>query len=194
MLYLFFKINFTYKGFLINLVSITLRASAKNTLTVETLSRAASLTVGNPWPWVESKLLVTWSCLTLCDPMDCSSPGPSVHGILQTRILEWVAIPFSRRSSQPRDCTGVSCITAGKFFTFWATREVPNLCLTSLSLEASQVLLLWMQTAKHSSVSETCAFCHPKKITFLYHFTFVTDVPPSHPYILWNHGQYESHS
>ena len=43
------------------------------------------------------------SCLTLCDPMDCSIPGSSVHKILQARILEWVAIPFSRRSSQPRD-------------------------------------------------------------------------------------------
>ena len=42
------------------------------------------------------------SCLTLCDPMDCSSPGSSVNGILQARILEWVAIPFSRGSSQPR--------------------------------------------------------------------------------------------
>jgi len=43
------------------------------------------------------------SCLTLCDPMDYSPPGSSVHGILQARILEWVAMPFSRRSSQPRD-------------------------------------------------------------------------------------------
>ena len=44
------------------------------------------------------KVLVTQSCLTLCDPMDCSLPGSSVHGILQARILEWVAIPFSRGS------------------------------------------------------------------------------------------------
>ena len=43
-------------------------------------------------------VLVTQSCLTLCDPMDCSSPGSSIHGILQARILEWVAIPFSRGS------------------------------------------------------------------------------------------------
>ena len=43
------------------------------------------------------------SCLTLCDPVDCSPPGSSVHGILQTRILEWVAISFSRGSSRPRD-------------------------------------------------------------------------------------------
>ena len=47
--------------------------------------------------------LVTQSCLTLCDPMDCSPPGSSVRGILQTRILEWVTMPSSRGSSQPRD-------------------------------------------------------------------------------------------
>ena len=51
----------------------------------------------------EVKVLVTQSCPTLCDPMDCSLPGSSVPGILQARILEWVAIPFSRGSSQPRD-------------------------------------------------------------------------------------------
>ena len=61
-------------------------------------------------------VLVTQSCLTLCNPMDCSPPGSSVHGILQERILEWVAIPFSRGSSWPRDQTWVSCI-AGRFFT-----------------------------------------------------------------------------
>ena len=48
-------------------------------------------------------VLVTQSCLTLCDLMDCSPPGSSVLGILQARILEWIAIPFSRGSSQPRD-------------------------------------------------------------------------------------------
>ena len=46
---------------------------------------------------------VTQSCLTLCDPMVCSLPGSSVHGIFQARVLEWGAIAFSRRSSQPRD-------------------------------------------------------------------------------------------
>ena len=50
-------------------------------------------------------VLVTQSCLTLCDPMDYSPPGSSVHGILQERIPEWVVIPFSRGSSQPRDRT-----------------------------------------------------------------------------------------
>ena len=54
-------------------------------------------------------------------PINCSWPGSSVRGILQARILKWIAIPFSRGSSQPRDWTQVSCI-AGRFFTIWATR------------------------------------------------------------------------
>ena len=61
------------------------------------------------------------SCPTLCDPVDCSPPGSSVHGILQARILEWVAISFSRGSSQPRDQTQVSHV-AGRRFILWATR------------------------------------------------------------------------
>ena len=65
---------------------------------------------------------VTQSCLTLCDPMNYSLPGPTVHEILHSRIIEWVAIPFSRGSSQPRDWTWVSCF-AGRFFTVWVTRE-----------------------------------------------------------------------
>ena len=55
--------------------------------------------------------------------MDNSLPGSSIHGILQVRILEWVAIPFSRGSSWPRDWTRVSYI-AGRFFTIWAPKEV----------------------------------------------------------------------
>ena len=65
---------------------------------------------------------VAQSCPTLCDPMDCSPPGSSTHGIFQARVLEWVAIAFSRGSSQPRDQTQLSCIT-GRRFTIWATRE-----------------------------------------------------------------------
>ena len=64
---------------------------------------------------------VAQSCPTLCDPVDCSLPGSSVHGILQTRILEWVAISFSRGSSRPRDQTRVSRI-GGRRFNLWATR------------------------------------------------------------------------
>ena len=66
------------------------------------------------------------SCLTLCDSMDCSPPGSSVHGILQARILEWVAMPSSRGSSLPRDRTLslMSPERAGRFFTVSATWEV----------------------------------------------------------------------
>ena len=69
---------------------------------------------------------VTQSCPTLCDPMDCSPPGSLVHGIFQAWILEWVAIPFSRGSSQPRDRTQVSHIVS-RCFTIWATREAPKI-------------------------------------------------------------------
>ena len=70
---------------------------------------------------------VKWSevaqlCLTLCDPMDFSLPGSSIHGIFQARILEWVAISFSRGTSPPRDQTWVFHIV-GRCFTVWATRE-----------------------------------------------------------------------
>ena len=62
--------------------------------------------------------------VTLCDPMECSPPDSSVYRILQARLLEWVAIPFSEGSSWPRDQTQVSCI-AGMLFAIWATREAP---------------------------------------------------------------------
>ena len=65
---------------------------------------------------------VAQSCPTLCDPMDCSPPGSSVHGIHQARILEWIAISFSRGSSQPRDRTQVSHIV-GRCFNLWASRK-----------------------------------------------------------------------
>ena len=83
-------------------------------------------------------VLVAQSCPTLCDPMDCSPPpGSSVHGILQARILGWVAIPFSRGSSQPRDWTWVSCI-AGRFFTIWATREAQSQSILLFNLALPQ--------------------------------------------------------
>ena len=63
------------------------------------------------------------SCPTLCDPMDCSLPGSSVHGIFQAIVLEWIAISFSKGSCQPRDGTWVSRIVDRRF-TIWTTREV----------------------------------------------------------------------
>ena len=74
------------------------------------------------WERVESESEVAQLCLTLCDPVDCSLSGFSVHGILQARILEWVAISFSRGSSRPRDRAPVSCI-GGRCFNLWATRK-----------------------------------------------------------------------
>ena len=63
----------------------------------------------------ESEREVTQSCPTLCDPMDCSLPGSSIHGIFQSSVLEWVAISFSRVSNRPRDGTQVSRIARRRF-------------------------------------------------------------------------------
>jgi len=79
---------------------------------------------------------VTQSCLTLCDPMDST-----VCGILQARILEWVAIPFFRGSSQPRDRTQVSHI-AGGFFTNWVIREAPRVTKKGLNIWVPRI---WKQ-------------------------------------------------
>ena len=68
----------------------------------------------------ESESGVAQLCPTLCDPMDCSLPGSSAHGIFQAIVLEWIAISFSRGSSRPRDQTQVSHIVDRRF-TIWAT-------------------------------------------------------------------------
>ena len=97
-------------------------------LTIAYFSSVQSLShvwlFATPWAaeWVSE---IAQSCQTLCDPMDCSLPGSSLHGILQARVLEWVAFSFSRGSSQPRDRTQVSCIP-GRHFNLWATREAPE--------------------------------------------------------------------
>ena len=70
------------------------------------------------------KVLVAQLGLTICDSTDCRPPDSSVHGILQARILEWAAIPFSNRSSQSRNQTWVSYV-AGRFFIIWTTKEAP---------------------------------------------------------------------
>ena len=77
------------------------------------------------------ELEVVQSCPTLCNPMDCSLPGSSVHGIFQAIVLEWIAISFSKGSSQPRGRTWVSHIVDRRF-TIWATREVPTWLLEKL--------------------------------------------------------------
>ena len=75
--------------------------------------------------YMKCQVLATQSWPTLCNPVDCSPPGSSVFGILQARIPEWVAIPFSRGCSQPRNRTQVSRIS-GRLFTIWATHVYSN--------------------------------------------------------------------
>ena len=89
--------------------------------------------------------MLTPSCLTLCDPLDGSPPGSPVHGILQARILEWVAMPSSRGSSSPRDGTHISCISSiGRqilcYCDTWEAQRSPwSRCLSlSLSWQSSE--------------------------------------------------------
>ena len=82
-------------------------------------------------PAIKDESEVTQSCLTLCDPMGCSLPGSSVYGIFQERVLEWVAISFSRGSSKPRDWTRISR-TTDRHFTVLATREAHSGYLSSI--------------------------------------------------------------
>ena len=92
------------------------------------------------FPWKQNFsmcVLVPESWPTLCDPMDCSPPGSSVYGILQARILEWVAISFSRESFWPRDWTPVSCIT-GRFITVWAIGKSINFSIGRYKKKCSQ--------------------------------------------------------
>ena len=90
--------------------------------------------------------LVTQLCLALCNLMDCNLPGSSVSGILQARILQWVATSFSGGSSWPRDWTPVS-YNAGRFFTVWATRKaqpLPDLVIiNSAVMDMLGLTLLW---------------------------------------------------
>ena len=74
----------------------------------------------------EVEVLIAQSCLTLCNTMDCNPPGSSLHGTLQARILDWVAILFSRGTSWLRDQIQVSCIS-GRFFKFHITEECQRL-------------------------------------------------------------------
>ena len=99
------------------------------------------------WFFMGSNVLVVQS-LWIYDPMDCSLPGFSVYGTFKAKILEWVAIPFSSESSQPRDQTQVSWIV-GRFFTIWATREAPcfhdNLLHNSIQLHNSIHKIYWLE-------------------------------------------------
>ena len=118
--------------------------------------------------YMRVKLLVAQLCPTLCDPVDCSPPGSSVHGILQTRILEWVAIPFSKGYSQPRDWTQVFRIVGGLFLPSEPLGKPPiaivlnKICFyhfnywSALVFNTSHILLYpltskWAQILKYAS-------------------------------------------
>ena len=115
-------------------VAISFSNAWKWKVKVKSLSRARLL--ATPWtgayhllrpgdfPGKSTGVLVPQSCPILWDTMDYSLPGSSLHGIFQARILEWVAIPFSRGFFWPRNWTWLSLI-AGRFFTLWATMEAP---------------------------------------------------------------------
>ena len=91
---------------------LTHSVQVKLRLNFLTISCSTLCWCAQPWP-------------PLCNPMDCSPPGSSIHGIFQARILEWGAISFSRGSSWPRDWTWVSCVscTTGRFFTTVSPRK-----------------------------------------------------------------------
>ena len=126
------------------------------------------------WMGTGTMCLVAQLCPTLCDPMDCSPPGSSVHGILQARILEWVAISFSRGSSSPRDQTQVSCVSCieGGFFTTeplgkeqsikQEKKKSPN--LTKLTLLSGCVLVYscenfsWVHCQKRNCCGSQCMY------------------------------------
>ena len=79
-------------------------------------------------------------CLTLCNPTDCNLPGSSVHGIFQARILEWVAISFSRGSAQPRDRTCVSCVSYNGRWTLYQCTTWKDPIRTDLGFFKSRLL------------------------------------------------------
>ena len=102
------------------------------------------------WKWSE----VAQLSVTLCDPMDCSPPGSSIHGIFQARVLEWGAIAFSRGSSWPRDRTRVSCIVVRRF-TIWARRD--------------HKVGTWINLPNHYQTLPTgCIQCHCLFLTSMY--------------------------
>ena len=115
------------------------------------------------WSHCVWSVLVIQLCPSLCDLMDCNQPGSSVHGISQARILEWVAISFSRGASWPRDRTWVSCI-AGRFFTARATREARSQYYWVYPLQwqrACQAISFWPSRFSKGGVRPKSFTLHP---------------------------------
>ena len=109
----------------------------------------------NALPTYNTYCLVAKSCLTLCDPMDCSRPGSPVHGILQARILKWVAMSFSRGSSWPRDQTWISCFAGGSF----TVRATATLTLQGIFARKHICLFGKYQGLIHFKTRKILLFC-----------------------------------
>ena len=110
----------------------------------------------------ESESEVAQSCLTPSDPMDCSPPGSSVHGLFQASVLGWAAISFSRESSGSRDRTWVSCV-AGRRFTVWATTCLETWAFPPPThIATTPPFILWVSTVNCSWNSEAwCIYMAP---------------------------------
>ena len=117
-------------------------------------------------------MLVAQLCWTLCDPVDCSPPGFSVHELLQARILEWVAIPFSRGPFPPRDQTWVSCIE-GRFFIIWAAREALNINLVNINWLCLSRLVLILKKKLKITQTEVCLWYNIYLNSQLYRYFLV---------------------
>ena len=117
-----------------------------------------------PTPAHLCNFLHAWLCPTLCDPMDCSPPGFSVHEILQTRTLKWVALSFSRGSSRTRDGSNAYPALAGGLFTSWATWEAHPTCKSMATLPRARCVL----TLKCIKLDTFC-FSHIYVFDPLYH-------------------------
>ena len=129
---------FSFKNFAFLEVSFTMVCSPRFLYSI--ISGNNTITF-NTW---RSEVKFAQSCPTLWDSKYCSPPGSSVHGVLQARIMEWVAIPFSRGSSQPRDRTWVSCI-AGRCFIIWTIRGLMPVLVKYFLLDSleSQHFFFW---------------------------------------------------
>ena len=117
--------------------------------------------VTSSYVYSDFEVKVAQSCLILCDSTDCSPTGSSVRGILQARILQWVAIPFFRGSSQPRDRTQGSCIT-GKFFTIWATKEALAFNIKLLKFSIKSKIIHYFYPPINKSRTLSCFNSHVK--------------------------------
>ena len=136
-----------------------------------------SSTSSRPHCWV--LCLVTQSSLTLCDPMDCRPPDSSVHGILQAKTLDWIAMRSSRESSQARDWTQVSDI-AGRFFTNWAIREALYIIIQFSSVQSLSRVRLFATPMKCNTPGLPVHHQLPEFTQILVHR--VSDaIQPSHP-------------